>query len=269
MWHDQWCDAGVLSNIVTKRDIYDTRLQDDICVHDMVVNNNWKWPDDWLDIFPSLSNFSVSNILEDIEHITKWKDMIGNLVEFSTKQAWDVFRLHNVEVIWNKIVWFSQCNPRFAFVLWMAIKWRLQTQDRLMKWNSNQNMKCPLCDLVNDSHNHLFFECDFSKTIWDSLMEKLEERNMPIIWENIIEYFINSPCNNSIGSVMRRVTLATTVYYIWKERNSRLFRGEMQTQEVVLKNIEENIKLQMLSLKIKKSSNVGKNGKEMASDTQL
>lgn len=215
-----------------------------------------------MDMFPSLSNISVPNIVEDREDITKWKDLNGNLVDFSTKQVWDVFRLQNAEVRWNKVVWFSQCNLRYAFVLWMAIRGRLQTQDMLMKWNNNQNMNCPLCDLVNDSHNQLFFDCEFSKEIWDSLMDKLEERRMPFIWEDIIEYFSDRPCNNSIGSVMRRITLATTVYYIWKERNARLFRGEKHTKVVVLKNVVENIKLQMLSLKTKKSCNVEKMAKK-------
>ncbi|GJX79146.1 RNA-directed DNA polymerase, eukaryota, reverse transcriptase zinc-binding domain protein [Tanacetum coccineum] len=36
-----------------------------------------------------------------------------------------------------------------------------------------------------------------------------------------------SPCSNSIWSVLRRIVLATPVYYIWKERNSRLFTGEV------------------------------------------
>ena len=121
-----------------------------------------------------------------------------------------------------------------------------------MKWNSNQDMRCPLCEKVNDSHKHLFFYCEISKEVWKNLMEKLEEIGMPILWEDIIEYYSERPCNNSIGSVMRRISLATTVYYIWKERNARLFRGEKQTIEVVMKNIVESIKLQVYSLKIKK-----------------
>ena len=63
---------------------------------------------------------------------------------------------------------------------------------------------------------------------------------------------------NSINSVLKRMVLATTVYYIWKERNSRLFTGEMQNKEVVLKIIEEIIRLQLLGLKVKKTTNVEK-----------
>lgn len=90
------------------------------------------------------------------------------------------------------------------------------------------------------------------------MKDKLEERRMPDIWEDIIDHYSERPCNNSIGSVLKRISLATVVYYIWKERNNRLFKGEIQTIEVVMKNVEENIKLQLLSLKMRKTSNVEK-----------
>ena len=63
--------------------------------------------------------------------------------------------------------WFSQCYPRYAFILWMAIRGRLQTQDRIARWNPNANMNCPLCSRVSDSHSHLFFECEFSSKIME------------------------------------------------------------------------------------------------------
>ncbi|GKA51943.1 hypothetical protein Tco_0745139 [Tanacetum coccineum] len=37
----------------------------------------------------------------------------------------------------------------------MAIRRKLQTQDRIMAWNNNNDMKCSLCSMVKDSHNHL------------------------------------------------------------------------------------------------------------------
>ncbi|GJS53257.1 hypothetical protein Tco_0626619, partial [Tanacetum coccineum] len=48
------------------------------------------------------------------------------------------------------------------------------------------------------------------------------------------------------------------VYHIWKERNSRLFSGEVKDGITVLKIITESVKLQLIGLKVKKSSNVDK-----------
>jgi hypothetical protein len=103
-----------------------------------------------------------------------------------------------------------------AFILWMAIKGKLQTQDRVMKWNNDPNMKCPLCKLVNDSHGHLFFECEYSKYVWVDLKAKMECSWLSNLWDVVIEQYSKGPCNNSIGSVLKRIILATVVYHIWK-----------------------------------------------------
>ena len=140
----------------------------------------------------------------------------------------------------------------------MAIRGRLQTQDRIMKWNSNNDMKCPLSNKVNDSHRHIFFECEFSSSIWDEMRKRMEDSNMPTIWDEVIDHYISRPCNNSISSVLNRIILATSVYYLWRERNSRLFAGEIQNEETVEKIIVESIRLQLLGLKVKKSVKVNK-----------
>ncbi|GJX94924.1 hypothetical protein Tco_0349510 [Tanacetum coccineum] len=70
-------------------------------------------------------------------------------------------------VIGYNVVWFSHCIPRHAIHMWLVIQQKLKTQDRLRQWDVGPSidlnlLKCPLCDLVPDSHDHLFFECSFS-----------------------------------------------------------------------------------------------------------
>ncbi|GJZ73791.1 hypothetical protein Tco_0637937, partial [Tanacetum coccineum] len=40
------------------------------------------------------------------------------------------------------------------------------------------------------------------------------------------------PCNNTIGSVLRRMALATVVYYDWKEKNLRLFTRQQNSAQL-------------------------------------
>lgn len=61
-----------------------------------------------------------------------------------------------LKVIWFNHVWFNQCIPRHSFILWIAIKGRLKTKDRLTKWFCIQNQVCLLCKTDDEIHNHLF-----------------------------------------------------------------------------------------------------------------
>ena len=152
--------------------MYDARLDDNMTVNDMVYNGSWRWHEEWSVMFPMINNLPVPVLNNNSCDVTKWRDHSGNLVDFTTKQVWLTLSQQHEEVEWSKVVWFSQGNPRYAFILWMAIKGKLQTQDRIMVWNSNKDMKCSLCNMTNDSHKHLFFECEFSKSIWEKLKKE-------------------------------------------------------------------------------------------------
>ncbi|GJZ17623.1 hypothetical protein Tco_0553746 [Tanacetum coccineum] len=54
------------------------------------------------------------------------------------------------------------------------------------------------------------------------------------------------------------IVVASAVYHICKERNSRLFIGEVTNENTLVKIFIENIKMQLMCLTVKKSSNVKK-----------
>ncbi|PWA89784.1 RNA-directed DNA polymerase, eukaryota, Reverse transcriptase zinc-binding domain protein [Artemisia annua] len=258
VWYDQWSNIGILGDVISTRSIHNARLSENLTVSDMIVNDQWRWPNDWRVQYPVLASINVPKLNPQKQDTTMWRCDDGSITQFSTRIAWEHVSQHHDKVRWWKIVWFSRCNPRMAFILWMAIKRRLQTQDRVMKWNNDPNMKCPPCNMVNDSHSHLFFECEFSKEIWTVLKAKMEINWMSNSWDTLIEQYANKPCNNSIGSVLRRIGSASMVYHIWRERNARLFSGEKTDKGSIMKIIEGNIKLQLKCLKVKKSVQVMK-----------
>ncbi|PWA70878.1 reverse transcriptase zinc-binding domain-containing protein [Artemisia annua] len=132
MWYDQWSRFGVLKDTISTRSIHNAKLSESMSVNEMISNNQWRWPHEWYDQYLMLSNLTVPQ-LDNKEDITYWKKNNGSLCEFSSKVAWEHISQQESMVRWNKVVWFSQCNPRMAFILWMAVKERLQTQDRIMK----------------------------------------------------------------------------------------------------------------------------------------
>ncbi|GKG05248.1 reverse transcriptase domain, reverse transcriptase zinc-binding domain protein, partial [Tanacetum coccineum] len=57
----------------------------------------------------------------DLEDKLWWKDMEENLHKFSVAQAWQAIRPRALEVKWSDVVWFSQCIPHHAFLVWLLI----------------------------------------------------------------------------------------------------------------------------------------------------
>ncbi|PWA83708.1 reverse transcriptase zinc-binding domain-containing protein [Artemisia annua] len=253
MWHDLWHNIGPLSHIVPMKSIFDARLKNEYTVADMVENNSWIWPQDWYARFPMLSQVQVPTFDANIPDTVKWRSKNGLMCEYSTKEGWKELKEDKPIVPWWKTVWFSQCNPKNAFTLWMAFQKRLLTQDRMVKWCS-EVLLCPLCKKTNDSHNHLFFLCEFSSKVWSVMKNKMKVDVLPNDWDQITHKIASLPCNNSIWSILNRIIIATTVYGIWKERNERLFKLKTQSTEVIIQCIIEQIRMQLLSLTVKKST---------------
>ncbi|GJV19818.1 sodium/hydrogen exchanger 6 [Tanacetum coccineum] len=148
-WFDRWADLCPLKDMFSIRDIARSGFSLDDSVNNLISDGVWQWPLDWL-------------------------SRNGVLRPFSVACAWDTIRTRAVIVNWNNIVWFPHCIPRYAIHLWLVFQQKLKTQDRLWQWDVSPSidlnlLRCPLCDLVPDSYDHLFFECAFSLKVWSKV----------------------------------------------------------------------------------------------------
>ncbi|GKA05488.1 40S ribosomal protein S15a-5-like protein, partial [Tanacetum coccineum] len=85
--------------------------------------------------------------------------------------------------------------------------------------------------------------------VWNKVKAKLKNTNWDNNRENVVATIASGGCRNTIKSIMERMTIATVIYYIWNERNKRIFSQEQRNCQSLFNGIEENLKLQLLSLK--------------------
>ncbi|GKD17016.1 zinc knuckle CX2CX4HX4C containing protein, partial [Tanacetum coccineum] len=182
-------------------------------------------------------------------------------VEFSMAEVWEALRPRNSEVKWYHVVWFSHQIPRYAIHLWLVVKRKLKTQDLLRSWDvsSNQNLAslvCPLCESQPDSHDHLFFGCRVSSWIWDQLKPYMCIPNLPSALNDIVEFLIPFAKMKSIRIVICKLVFAAACYFIWQERNFRIFKKKKRMQVQIVELIKSNVRLKLLTCSFKKTQNV-------------
>ncbi|GJU90526.1 hypothetical protein Tco_1302949 [Tanacetum coccineum] len=72
-------------------------------------------------------------------------------------------------------------------------------------------------------------------------------------WNWLVEF------NGSyVGRIIRRLSLAASIYLLWHKRNCRLFRGEKRSWEDLYKMFYDTLRMRLLSLKVKYSMAVVK-----------
>nr|GEU44047.1 RNA-directed DNA polymerase, eukaryota, reverse transcriptase zinc-binding domain protein [Tanacetum cinerariifolium] len=179
----------------------------------------------------------------------------GNKKKFKISNVWKDMNCQEEKVDWHHLVWFAQSIPRHAFVTWIAIQERLMTQDKLMLWRPNEELKCALCSKCKDSHNHLFFTCEFSIGIWNELLNLLNVR-LSESWDQIISKMKALPLNKNIWSIVRRIVCKAAIYYIWQERNNKILKNEKRDKDTIFNIIKETIVMKLIGLRVKESITV-------------
>ncbi|GKC86403.1 reverse transcriptase domain, reverse transcriptase zinc-binding domain protein [Tanacetum coccineum] len=142
-----------------------------------------------------------------------------------------------------------------AVHLWLVIRRRLKTQDLLRHWDNVNylHVTCSLCESQPDSHEHLFFECSFSQQVWNQVkgVAGLASSNASIY--DTIDDIIPFAARKTSKSVIAKLVVAATSYFIWQERNGRLFKNKKRTVNQVVDCIMNTVRLKLMSCRLKKS----------------
>jgi hypothetical protein len=226
IWFDKWHDNGPLSKLITHSFLTENGLNVNDKVVDWLDQDGWKWPDVWNDLFSEVVNVPVPSLSDECDDKVIWVNKKNKESEFSVKEAWKALRTDCPKVLWYKHVWFSQCIPRHAFVIWMAMRGRLKTKDRISKWFNVTSVLCSLCNNDDETHGHLFFQCEFSKRVWDNLKPLCKLEDISCIWAEVVSGISIRIANNSIWSVIQCLVFGAAVYFLWQERNVRIFQND-------------------------------------------
>lgn len=217
-------------------------------------NSQWAWPDEWRNIYPFLF-LSPPPALGENRDTTQWLEN-GNRTMFSVKAVLGSITPNLPDVLWGDLVWFSQTIPRPSFLLWLVIKDKLKTQDKLTKWGVKTGLKCTFCNVVQDSRDHLFFQCAYPFQIWDFVKQFARMDHAPNDFTNILQFMLQRPVNKTAWSIIQRLVLGASVYYVWQERNNRIFKGLRRTPNDLINTIMQVVRLKLITLHFKNSRQV-------------
>lgn len=126
-----------------------------------------------------------------------WRNSLSDAPgNFSSSKTWASLHPHSSEqVSWFKSVWFSQRIPKHAFILWVTLRDRLTTRDRLRSWGLSVPGNCLLCSSALETKSHRFFECDFGNEVWTAFFSH-RSLSPPSLFDDIVRW-VKSPSPNS------------------------------------------------------------------------
>ncbi|GKA67000.1 hypothetical protein Tco_0766808 [Tanacetum coccineum] len=218
-------------------------------------NMSWGWRK-ILNLCPKVRNF-IWKVIGNGVSTSLWYDKWTDLDPLATRIS--PCDIHNAGLSFQSKVSdivVQACIPRHAFNLWLVIRKRLKTQDLIPAWDSSAalGMVCSLCECIPDSHDHLFFGCSFARGVWDRLKDlACIDLSTPNIYD-IIGSLLPIVKKRTSKSVCAKLVVAATAYFIWQERNWRLFKKGKRSTDQLVECVKASVRLKLLSCKLKKSS---------------
>nr|GEV52555.1 RNA-directed DNA polymerase, eukaryota, reverse transcriptase zinc-binding domain protein [Tanacetum cinerariifolium] len=77
--------------------------------------------------------------------------------------------------------------------------------------------------------------------------------HLPPYFDEILDYIVPMAKRRTSKSVISKLVLAASAYFIWQERHDRLFKGNKRTVSQVNEYIMSAIRLKLMSCRFKKS----------------
>ena len=237
-WFDKWSDKGVLFDILGERGFIDLGIKREATVEDAVKSSRRRRRHRMV-ILNNIETelLELRDKLNEEEDVSMWRMKSGYKDKFSTQETWLLLREDGLQCSWAPGVWFSQATPKFAFLTWLAIQDRLTTMDRISRWSRGVDQMCVLCRSLDESRNHLFFECSFTSQIWEHLVKGILCSDYTVQWDDIVRLITARNMENKAQFCIR-YSLQASIHTLWRERN-KIRHGEKAIPLLSLKKLIE------------------------------
>ncbi|KAL0419128.1 UNVERIFIED_CONTAM: hypothetical protein Sradi_1326300 [Sesamum radiatum] len=177
-----------------------------------------------------------------IRQMTEWTDRKGLV----TSIAYEYFRPKLPKQPWKASIWKAFIPPKYSFILWLGLRERLATRDRLAFLHEDPT--CSLCINSKESAKHLFFECPFSSYIWSYIRQWFGITRRMSTLLSAVKWLKKGKTGSSVQNKARHLALACTVYSLWRHRNEIIFEGKAPNPDGLVISIKITVYRLILTL---------------------
>lgn len=122
---------------------------------------------EYLQLWDALASI-VLNHADDLHH---WKFEASG--EFSTRSAYRSFFVGSITFEPRKQIWKSWAPGNCRMFIWLGIRNRCWTADRLENRGLPHPEQCPLCDQEGETVQHILTSCVFARQFWFEILQPL------------------------------------------------------------------------------------------------
>jgi hypothetical protein len=218
--------------------------------------NGRQWPTDiqaglslvglyeYFHLWDALSEFELST--DQDRHVWKWESS----GKFSTKSAYRAF--HNGSTTfepWRRL-WKSWAPAKCKVFLWLAIRNKCWTADRLARRGLPHPNRCMFCDQEDEDVQHILTNCVFAREFWFRILEPLglatctprEEDDAFAEWWRKARKKTAKEKRKGLNTL-----IMLGAWILWKHRNACVFEGVQPSIQAIIREFTNEQQLWFLA----------------------
>ena len=187
---------------------------------------------------------SIVELQPEVEDIHIWR--FSNSGIYTTKSAYEAFFIGATHFgSWERI-WKSWAPGKCKFFMWTVAHNRVWTADRLAKRGLNHPPKCPLCDQVGETIDHLLVSCVFTRQFWVHTLQQFGLQTLaPQLDDHCFIHWWGETSSRFSGQVQKGINSIIILgsWLVWKHRNYCVFDGGTPNLSRVMAAFREEVQL--------------------------
>lgn len=246
-WTDNWSALGSLQGYFAAGSASRQGIPLTATLSDLNRNGSWTLPRPRSEEMVQAQIALTMVTLGEEEDSYEWVVTGTHTVKYKTSLIYWKLKGDEPSVPWAKVVWSTLGIPKHNFLMWLFVLNRCPTRDRLRSWGLAVDSVCLLCNLEEESRDHLFFRCAYSWRVWSEIARRCAIVPSPD-WEETMNQMISLRGNR----LFKRLILLCwkgVIYYLWRERNQRYHNHRFQTSYSLTKSLDRLIKDKILSFR--------------------
>jgi hypothetical protein len=241
-WTDNWLGAGRIKDMAPNLFAHiSRRVANTRTVHDGLAGL-------WLeDITPDLDALEISELLqvadwtagfeltEGVDDVFRWN--WGGSGVYSAASCYRAFFAGSIEMAGALQVWRSRAPAKCKFFLWLAVRNRCWTADRLSRRGLPHPAACPFCDQVGETIDHLLVGCVFARIVWSRCLGWWGRPDRaPDQGDHLVDWMLDwQGSKEEVRDIW--TGLGLVIWCLWRHRNDIVFEGATPSTDVVTAEI--------------------------------
>ena len=138
-------------------------------------------------------------------------------------------------------IWQFKATPKCKLHAWIILRNRALTADYLAKRGWPHDARCKLCNSDPETVVHLFAACSYCQAVWNQVISRSAipvTISPPVQDANLQDWWLSTLQTLPLQIKLRWQSLAlVTWWYIWKERNNRIFNNKARVSSALVDKI--------------------------------